>query len=79
MNVGQAVMKSARKKLSVNFVLNDSSIKVMKEWEKWDENNNQSLNIFIGATPNDIELYIEPTISSNPKSIVLYCGTNDLT
>lgn len=79
MNVGQAVMKSARKKLSVNFVLNDSSIKVMKEWEKSDENNNQSLNIFIGATPNDIELYIEPTISSNPKSIVLYCGTNDLT
>lgn len=79
MNVGQAVMKSARKKLSVNFVLNDSSIKVMKEWEKSDENNNQSLNIFIGATPNDIELYIEPTISSNPKSIVLYCGTNGLT
>ena len=33
-------MKSARKKLSVNFVLNDSSIKVMKEWEKSDENNN---------------------------------------
>lgn len=79
MNVGQAVMKSARKKLSVNFVLNGSSIKVMKEWEKSDENNNQSLNIFIGATPNDTELYIEPTISSNPKSIVLYCGTNDLT
>lgn len=69
MNVGQAVMKSARKKLSVNFVLNGSSIKVMKEWEKSDENNNQSLNIFIGATPNDIELYIEPTISSNPKTL----------
>lgn len=69
MNVGQAVMKSARKKLSVNFVLNDSSIKVMKEWEKSDENNNQSLNIFIGATPNDIELYIEPTRSSNPKTL----------
>ena len=69
MNVGQAVMKSARKKLSVNFVLNGSSIKVMKEWEKSDENNNQSLNIFIGATPNDKELYIEPTISSNPKTL----------
>ena len=46
-------------------------MKELKEWELSDKNNNVT-------AIDDMKSYIQPTISIDPKCILLQCGTNDL-
>ena len=53
-------------------------MKELKEWELSDENNIVVTKHFSGATTDDMNSYIQPTISNDPEFFVLHCGNNDL-
>ena len=68
--------KQCQRKLPA-VILGDPIVKELKEWELSDENNIIVTKHFSGATTDDMNSYIQPTISNDPEFIVLHCGTNE--
>ena len=64
-----------------NTILGDSIAKNIQGFKmKQAINNDQNVYVksFSGATVDCMNSYVCPTIKRNPKTIILHCGTNDL-
>ena len=60
-------------------ILGDSMIKMIKP-PKLSRSIGEKVNIktFPGATINDMNHYIQPTMKKQPKQVILHVGTNDM-
>ena len=61
-------------------VLGDSTIRGIKKIEinRNAHKYNSFMKTFPGATVDDMELYIIPTLNRKPDVLIIHCGTNDL-
>ncbi|CAB4018170.1 Werner syndrome ATP-dependent helicase-like [Paramuricea clavata] len=59
-------------------ILGDSMIKHVDAWKLRQSTNKIIVRTFSGAKTADMKHYIKPTLSLNPKHIIIHTGTNDL-
>ena len=75
-NISSNSINSKNKNVSV--IIGDFIIKDIKGWELSNESEKFVAKFFGGATKNDMESYIQPTIERVPSNVILQSGTNDL-
>lgn len=63
------------------YIIGDSIIKDLKGWKMSQQTNNTSKIIvksFPGATTDDMQAYIQPSVKQSPNEAIIHIGTNDL-
>ena len=60
------------------MVVGKSIVKKVKGWELLTEDDLFVVRSFPGATTDDMESHIKPTLKNRPEGIIIHCRTNDL-
>ena len=78
-NTAQKSSKTTQK--HTTLICGDSLVKNVNAWklsQKCSSNEEIFVKTFPGATVNDMESYVTPSVQRKPQTIILHCGTNDL-